>query len=190
MPFTAPINWLTVEDAIYDWFTAATGLPRVIWSRYHVPQLSYPYGALQIIAGPTVVAGSDEIRNVTNLAAPTGQEIQQIICGMREVTVSCQVLQSAPGSQSPGSSAGYYLSLAQSSLSATSVLEIFRGKGISIISQGNAVQFDEPVEDAWIQRAALDVRFGIAANTYEYAGYIDKIEVSSAVAGLVNVIMP
>jgi hypothetical protein len=84
------IPWLAVENAIHDWVRAnVPANVAIIEAEQDGPRPPNPYIAFRI-DGPRRVGGFDEVRNITNLGNPLGQEIQQTSVGQRELTVSLQ----------------------------------------------------------------------------------------------------
>lgn len=59
------MNWTAIQNALLTWFAARTGLT-CIWADQDVAQPAYPFGLLNIIAGPTMVGGMDEVRTDTD----------------------------------------------------------------------------------------------------------------------------
>lgn len=174
-PVPSPIAWTTIEDAIYDWIFAATGLA-TIWGEQDSPQPVYPYASLRVIAGPTKVAGQDEERITYDGGQPLGQEIGIEVAGLREMTVSIQV----HARESDALSTNHprdMMTRAQSSLGLPSVLSALHVAGLSVIEEGAVQNVSEAIEDTWISRAMMDVRFGLAASIMERTGYIKDVEV-------------
>lgn len=54
----------TIRNALTTWVTAKTGITW-LWSDSDYPAPSYPYGVLNIVAGPRAIGWSDEIRATT-----------------------------------------------------------------------------------------------------------------------------
>jgi len=175
MPAPSPIAWDDVEDAIYDWFVAATGLA-TIWSEQDAPQPPYPYASLNITSGPTKVAGLDETRTTYDVGQLLGQEIGIETAGLREITLSCQI-HARQLDATPANHPRNLMSRAQSSLGMESFLSGLRVAGLSVIEEGPVQNVSEVVEDTWITRAMMDVRFGLAASVEERVGYIKDTEV-------------
>ena len=176
-----PIDWTTIEDAIYDWFSEQSGVP-VVWGNQDSPQPQpYPFGALTIIAGPNQVsvAGNDELRTSTDLGQPDGEEVRLEFGGQRDMTVSCQIFTKPPESHNPAVHARAILSRVQSSLAAPSVLSTLLASGLAVIRQGDVDDLSELIEDTWIGRANLDVQFGLASGSFERTGYIECAELNA-----------
>lgn len=176
-----PIDWQTIEDALYDWFAEQSGVP-VVWADQDSPQpQAYPFGTIAIISGPNIVgaSGNDELRTSTDLGQPAGEEVLQEFGGQREMTVSCQVFTKPPESFNPSVHARAIMSRVQSSLAAPSVLEAFLAAGLAVVNQGDVDDLSEAVEDTWIGRSNLDVLFGLSACSSERTGYIKTVEISA-----------
>lgn len=175
MAIASPIDWQTVENAIYDWLSSATGLTTV-WGEQDSPQPSYPYASMRIISGPTRVAGLDEHRYSYDELQPLGEEIGIETCGPREMTLSVQI-HAKQADVGPTDSPRNLMSRAQSSLATPSVLAALRIAGLSVVDEGQVLNANVVVEDTWIARAMMDVRFGLAASVVERTGYIATVGV-------------
>lgn len=173
-PVPSPIAWQTVEDALYDWINGVTGLA-AIWAEQDAPQPPYPYASINITAGPTKVAGQDEQRITYDGGQPLGQEIGIEVAGLRELTLSCQI-HVRQLDATPSSHARDLMTRAQSSLGLPSVIAALAVAGLSVIEEGPVQNVSEVVEDTWISRAMMDVRFGLAASVEERTGYIKDVE--------------
>ena len=176
-----PIDWTTIEDAIYDWFFEQSGVP-IVWGNQDSPQpQAYPFGTLTIIAGPNQVpqAGNDELQQTTDLGQPLGEEVLQEFGGHRDMTVSCQIFSRPPDSFAPTTHARAIMGRVQSSLAAPSVLATLLAAGLAVIRQGNVDDLSSVIEDTWIGRANLDVQFGLLAVSSERTGYIECLEVTA-----------
>jgi len=174
-PVASPIAWTTIEDALYDWLAAATGLT-TIWAEQDSPQPAYPYAVLEITSGPTKVGGQDEQRQTYDGGQSLGQEIGIEVCGLREITLSVQVF-AKEADALPTNHPRDMLSRAQSSLGLPSVLQALKVAGLSVIEEMPVQDMSEAIEDTWITRAAMDVRLGLAASVTERTGYISTVEV-------------
>lgn len=175
MPAPIPIDIKTVKDAVHLWFSGQTGLTTV-WADQDAPQVGYPFAMINMIAGPTKVGGQDEIRNKTDLGQPNGQEIQQNIVGLREFTISCQVFNRPSGEDSllHDELAEHHLSIAQSSLDLPSVQSQLRESNVGIIGDEGITNINEVIEDSWVSRANMDVRFYTVSEISERTGFIEK----------------
>lgn len=177
-PAPSPITWSTVEDALHDWLSGATGLT-TIWAQQDAPRPAYPFATLSIIAGPTRVGGVDEIRYTYDSGQPLGQEVEIEAAGLREITVSCQAFVAAGTSQTQNRVARDTMCKAQSSLGMPSVQAALRAAGLSVIEEGVVQNASAVDEDTWIGRASMDVRFRLAASVSERGPYVNQVLVSS-----------
>jgi hypothetical protein len=82
-----------IEDAIHDWLKAAVGVT-VIFSEQSAPQPAMPYCALRLDAPQRTGGPADEVRYITNLANPAGQEIEQTVVSVLEMMVNIQAFSS------------------------------------------------------------------------------------------------
>lgn len=178
-----PIDWETVEDALHAWFSNATGL-ETIWRNQNAPQPPYPYASLSFIAGPTKLGGQDEQRSSTDLGQPQGQEVLVESVGLRTATLSCQVYAAKEDVLDPTKHARHLMSAAQSSLGLPSVIAKLSEAGLSIIEEGEVQNIDEVIENAFVSRANMDVRLGLASNVSERTGFIEQVKASSTSLGL------
>jgi hypothetical protein len=184
-----PLNWQIIEDTIYDWFVEQSGLD-VAWGRQDSPQPIYPFGVLNVVSGPLMVAPQDEVKWETDLSKPLGQEVALRITGLRELVVSCQVLAELPESFNPSAHPRFVMGRVQASLSAPSVLKAFNDVNMSIIRAGDIVILDEADDDMWIARANMDVRFYLVSDSTERTSYINEIEITSLPFGIDKEILP
>lgn len=177
-----PIEWRTIEDAMYTWITDSTGLTAV-WANQNVVQPRYPYASLQIISGPTKEAGVDELRTTTDLGAAAGQEITMQTVGMRLVTLNAQVHVGPPDDNNPDSHARHLMSVAQAALNAESARSKFRVANIAVIDEGDIIDTSLVVGQEWIARASMDVRFRVTSCYTEQVGYIERVSVDGTFEG-------
>jgi hypothetical protein len=184
-----PLNWQTIEDTIYDWFTEQSGVS-VVWGNQDSPEEPYPFGVLSVISGPLMVAPQDEVKWTTDLSKPLGQEVALNIEGLRELVVSCQIFAEPPTSLDPSAHPRFIMSRVQASLSAPSVLEAFRNANMSIIRAGDIIILDAPDDDTWIARANMDVRFYLMSQSVEESGFMNEIEITSTPFGIDKKTLP
>jgi hypothetical protein len=173
-----PIAWETVELAIHDWMAEATEL-ETIWRNQSTPRPEYPYATLLIIAGPVRRGGRDEVRTETLSGQPQGEEVAVTTCGLREFTVSCQIYVAKPDHVNPEAHARSLMTAAQSNLGQLSTLARLRAAGLSVVEEGPVQNIDEVLEDAYVSRSNMDVRFYAAANVVERTGYIENAALES-----------
>lgn len=108
-----------------------------------------------------------------------GHEVLQEVAGLRDMTISCQVYVSSPDVTDPTKHSRALMTAAQASLGLPSELARFQGVGLAIIEEGDVLNIDELIEDAFVSRANMDVRFGLASNLSERTGFIQATEISS-----------
>lgn len=81
---------LAFETALHDWIRAnVPANVAIIFAEQDGPRPPFPYVSVRI-EGPRRVGGADELRYVTNLSNPAGQEVEQTVAGQRELTVLMQ----------------------------------------------------------------------------------------------------
>ncbi len=121
--------------------------------------------------------GGDDLLSYVN--NDLGHEALQIVAGLREMTVSCQVHVGKEDVADPENHSRALMTAAQASLGLPSVLQGLRTAGLSVIDEGPVLTLDELVEDARISRAGMDVRFGLASNLEERTGLLETVAISS-----------
>ncbi len=125
----------------------------------------------------------------------TGEEVDIQTGGHRTIVVSFQVRAGKCDAHDWGNDAISILSGVQSSLGLPSVRQTLYDAGLAVWDEGDIVQGDVAIEDAFISIANLDVTFGLTAciedrgdtagtGDAERVGYIDKVEISSDSEGL------
>ncbi len=175
---TAPIDWKTIEDGLFDWFQEQSGLDpsRIYYGNQDAPQPgNYTYAHLNILTGPIQLGGKDEIRYEVDLAQ-VGEELLPNVCGLREFTLSSTVHTALPDANNPALHSRAIMSRVQSSLSAPSVIRSFQSIGISVVTRGDLLDLSGIVNDTYINRTSLDTRFYTAANsTDERTTFIETV---------------
>lgn len=116
----------------------------------------------------------------------TGHEVQLETAGFREFTVSCQAYVTKPDSRDPAKNAKHLMSLAQSALGMYSYRTTLNAAGVSVIEPGAITNIDEILEDAFVSRANMDVRFLCASSALgnEDIGYIETVGIKSTNLGI------
>lgn len=172
----APIDMLAFSNAIYSWFTGATGLT-TIWADQSAPAPDFPYGTLKVIAGPAPSAPHHELRYTTNLGNPAGEEVEVEAVSPCTLTVACGAIVNMPDARNPASNARQYIARAQSSLSLPSVNEALGAANIAYIDVPAITDLTRVIEDSFVSWVNMDVRFGATLSLKDYVGYIDKVQV-------------
>lgn len=176
---TMAIDMATAKRGIKAWMAEAVDM-QVIWANPSAPQPMRPYASLQMISGPTRISGTDEQITETDLAQ-VGEEVALINCGLREITISCQIYADKPAL---GQNAQDLMSLAQAKLGQASVLTKLRTAGVTVVEEGPVQNIDQVESGSFVSRANMDVRFYIASQLEERIGYIKTAEVSSTITGI------
>ena len=172
------LAWATLEDAIYTWFVAASGLSRVYWAEQNVPQRDETFAVLKIIAGPIQVGTADQVALTTNLAAP-GAEVVHTVHGDREMTLNCQVVSRTITS---ANTARDYLSKAQTGLFLPTRRAALQTAGWAPIDAGAITDLTALMGPDFHSRASMDVRFRIRDTATESTGYIATVDFAIAVS--------
>lgn len=184
---SAPIQWASIENAIYDWFTQQT-LISAIWANQDAPQPKYPFATLSFISGPTMEGALDEVLYRTDLAQQPGQEVELRVQGWRQFTLSCHVYQGPPNTHDPAQHARAILQRAQSSLGLPSVRDAFNAVNLAVVRQSDVEGLHDLSEDTWISHAVMDIIFRTTAVMAERTGYIDQISTTSTSLGITGTI--
>jgi hypothetical protein len=172
-----PIDLQSFEDVVWDWFSESIEA-EVIWTHQSAPRPDYPYGTLNIIAGP-IAAGPFEQKTSTDLARPAGQEVEFEVRVPCTMTVSCQVHVNIPDSRDPGHYARTLAARAQSRLYLPTVQETFRAANCAVQRVDTFTNISTVVNDGNVSRIGMDVVFNAALSLTEYTGYIKKTHITS-----------
>ena len=176
-PGQAGVDWQTVEDAIFAWFAAATGID-VVWANQDVPQPPWPYGTLNVITGPTRIGGDDNVRREVDLTRDAGEEVELEYNGPRHFTVSCQVIQGPPDTHDPTCHARRLAGAAHAALSLGSVTQALIVAGLAVVDLEDVINLDTEVGQEWTTRSVFDVTFAFTSSVTELDGYVDTMEVT------------
>lgn len=176
---SAPIDWLAIENGLFDWFQEQSGLnpQRIVYGLQDAPQPeNYTYAHLSILSGPIQLGGRDEVRYDFDPGAPAGEELIPNVCGLREFTLSCTVHTALPDANNPALHSRAIMSRVQSSLSAPSVIRALQAFGVSVVERGDLIDLSGIVNDTYVNRTSMDTRFYTAANsTDERTTYIETV---------------
>lgn len=173
MAVSAPIDWPTVRKAIHDWFSGSTGLTS-IWEDQEAPRPEFPYGSMKVISGPTKLFGADEHRYTYDGNQQAGDEIGIEVAGLRQMTVTVQAFLPRLGAAGDAG-AEDYLSRAQVALGMPSYLASLQAAGLSVIEEMAPRNLSGIDSGTWIAKAAMDIRFGLAASVTERTGYVETV---------------
>lgn len=173
MALQTPIDWATIENAIYDWMSAATGIT-VNWATQDLPEPVYPYITLKRDDDGVDLSARGELLEKTELGNPAGEEIEQTALSDVEFFISCQC---RTQSDSPGSSSNAYLNSAKYQLKLPSIRNALRAAGAIVVEAEPVLDLDEVQGEEWVSGASMDVRFRTLASVLEKTGYIAKVEV-------------
>jgi hypothetical protein len=174
-PALQPIDWRTVEDALYTWVTGEVSLA-AIWENQNIQQPAYPYIGLKRM---TVIprGGKPEIRYSTDLGEPAGEEIEILSTSQCDFTLTVQVrMDEAAGAGDPDNGSYKQASKLQASLGKQSVQAAFVAAGIAVIETLSVADLSEVVNGKFIDRAVFDVRLRVASVMTEQTGYIADVD--------------
>jgi hypothetical protein len=172
MALEIPVDWATIEDAIYDWMFGATAIV-TDWTNEDRPERPFPYTTLKR-GGSLSIQPNAELVEVTNLGAPAGEEIEQTLSTDDEFTVSCQCRTAA---DAPGTNANDYLTSAKAALQKPDVRQALRDAGAIVVEAEPVLDLDQIVGEQWTSGASMDVRFRTLAQVTATTGYIAKVGV-------------
>ena len=177
-----PVHWSKFMGAISDWVLRKSGYPedQIQWEDQDLAQPDYPYISLK---RNTVIRegdqGADEVRTVTDLNQPLGQEIEMINLGPREVLLTVQVhADEKAGANVPGSDPMFMASRLVASLGQQSVVDALKAAGISIIEEGDVTDTSITVNEIWTKRSTFAVRLRVMSFMTERTGYIDAVGIT------------
>jgi hypothetical protein len=169
-----PINWQTVENAIYDWVTQVTGV-NAQWADQADPQTDLPFCLLSI-SGPIELGTGDEKR-VTEKRGSTGlptdtYEIEHR--GQREITVEVQVNTGPPDNENPLCYSRALVTRLQSSLNLEEFWRPLDAAGLGVIGYNPPINASLNVADMYIDRRVLEFRFTLASSVIGDIQIIEK----------------
>lgn len=178
-PSLQPIDWATIETALYNWAASVTGIPaaRVIWEKQKITERAYPYVSLR--KSPLLVAGGKpEARASTDLGQPAGQEIIFTATSQCEFTFSATVhADAAAGGGNPTTGAFKLVSKLQASLGLPTIQESLRTAGLAVIQSLPGIDLSEQVNAEYLDRAVFEVRLRVASEMTEQTGYITDVDI-------------
>jgi hypothetical protein len=174
-PGQAGVDWQVAENAIAAWFAGATGID-VLWANQDIPQPPWPYGTLNMIAGPTKIGGEDNVRRSTDLNQ-AGEEVQLEHNGPRHITVSCQVIQGPPDTHNPDCHARRLAGAAHAALSLESINAAFNAAGLAVVNAEPVTNADIEVGGEWTSRGVFDVTFAFTSSITERVGYFENADI-------------
>ncbi len=176
-----PVDWPAVESAIHDFVDDVLGIP-FIFENQNLPQPEYPY-ASGSVSSILTEGGIKEQRHQFNAANDVGEEIDVLICGTTEFTLSISVhVGPNAGAFDPFNDAKMFANRLQWSLDKTSSRAFLKAARISIVENLACVDSSVVVNGEWLSRYTWDVRLRAPAVVSEKTTYIDKTTVSGTFA--------
>lgn len=161
------INWSDVKKGIYSWAKSQAreypGSPQTfdfMWEDQSEHKLTAPYGTLKFITGPVRIF-QDETRKEGN---------DFLNSGLREITLSVNLY---------GDKAFEVANFMNSGIERSVVLEMFQSVGLAYIQATTLRNLTRLVSARYESRFQFDVRFRIAENIVDGAGYFDKVEITN-----------
>jgi hypothetical protein len=172
----------TVENAIYAWVVAGSGLPgeQVIWDNPNQPRPTAPYIAMRITGYQPI--GQDWVNLGDAPADPQPlADITVIARGQRQFTIALRCFAVA---LTGDNSAGSILSRVLSAMSLPSIREALNaaGLGLSII---NPIQIIDGVlgSSTFEPRASVDIRVFVTYEATELGTYIEHADIENQATG-------
>lgn len=187
MSIAAPIDMLTFRKAIIAWFRNATDL-LTVWREQSEPKADYPYGGLQILNGPMLLAPQWETRYETDLGRDPGEEIKLTTRVPCNFVISCQAYVRKKDARDPNQDAMSYVNKAQSALSLLSVQTTLENFNVTYIRTSDVQNISSVIGDAHVSRANIDVTFGATLLLEEFTGYIERVQTVSTTLGVDQII--
>lgn len=190
-----PVDWQTIDDAIYDWLNEILDMgDRIVWENLNEPQpAEYPY--LSVLRSPMVSEGGiKEQRNRTldaagdvippgGLATPAANE--EIVVEPVAFTVAITALVGLDeGGRDPNCDAMRILNKAKASIGLTSTKDRFNVAAIAVVDDLDVLDTSVVVNAEWVKKATLDVIFRTASVISEQTSFIDKVNVTSTDLGV------
>lgn len=193
-----PVDWSTIEAAIYDWVQARLDNIAVIWENQLIAQPSYPYVSLLRIA--TVDEGGiDELRYRTldadglvlgedaGAGAAATQEEQVYAPVVFTVSIKAHV-GFCTGAARPSDDAIALASRLKRSLRLTSVVTSFAAAGMSVVREEQIQDISSVINGDWVSMSSLDVLFRTASVMTESVSFVEKVELRSDELGVDTVV--
>lgn len=174
----SPIDMLTVEDTVRDWVVNSTGL-EAIWAYQSAPRPDYPYGLLNIIAGPTEASPDWHTQTSDNPGGDPGEEIIYAHGVPCQFTVSLTIYVALPDGANPTLDARQYNLRAVAGLRGINQQETFAANSISLLRTRGFGVATEVIGDAYVSVSRMDILFNAVFNVTELGTYIDKVRVKS-----------
>ncbi len=179
------MNRTVLEDAIHAWMVTTTGYApaKVIWSEQDTTRPADDYALLTM--GTVVTLGPfDMVTEETDLGRPAGQEIKELVEGLREITCRVQVFSRA---LLGATCASAVLTRAQTRLNLPSVLESFDVAGGWPSDRGSVQSIPGLLGTSRFEsRAFIDVTFSAVDTAEEFTGYVDNVGIVGTISGMVS----
>jgi hypothetical protein len=171
-----PVDWRTIEDAIYDWVTGELGTEiSFLWENQNAPQPAYPYVSAVI---ETIVpeGGRKERRHQFDAAAAAGEEIELFVVGTFKFTLKLQThVDADTGAYDRLRNAQALATRLQWSLHKDSTDAIFQAANLALVGELDQTDLSLVINEEWTSRASLDVSLRAVAVMSETTGYMDKV---------------
>lgn len=177
------IAWQTIEDALYAWVKAGTGLPaaQVIWEQPGAPRPTGQYVAMRI--GPVTRVGQDWL-DIDDAASPAaGAELEFFSRGQRVTTLSLQCF-AGPATGIHGAVQTLDTLVSKSIL--PTLHDALVTAGVGILNFTPVQSTDGIVGEVFEPRALLTATLMLASEVSELGTYIETTELTNEVTGTVT----
>jgi hypothetical protein len=172
-------NYTTIENAIYAWALAKSGLAstQILWSS-QTEDTQKPSGqhiTLKLDTGQALGAFPETVHTYDDEEATNGQEITHATREVIEASLSVQVI------GGPTVGAGSSRSLAntlQRSLALDGVRAAFQAAGFSVIDRGTLSHIPEILDADFEARTVFDVRLLVSDSATEQTGFFETVQIT------------
>lgn len=177
--------WDKVQDGLYAWVVAATGLP-VFWARLAGDGLQPPraYASIDIVSGPVPLGldGVGQIDLSDQVPAPAaGQELASVAFGLRSLGVEINIFSD---SKRFADAAMSYATGLVASLRTNEAITMLQASGLAARNYGSVRNLSEFEEAVWVSRALVEIEFSVASWSgagSETGGYVNEVIGAGAV---------
>lgn len=177
------MNWTAIEDALWDWVKAATGLAdaNIVWAQQGAPRVAPPFVTLRIDFVRTL--GRDGMQVIDNPGGDPGEEVLLTVRGQR----LCQLTIQAVSTTALGASAA--VAMLEQVIAASKLpsrVTALNDAKVGIADFDTVQSMDAVVGAGTEPRATVSCRFFTTAETSETGTYVESIEAdgSGELAGI------
>lgn len=182
-----PVSWKQIEDAIRAWVRTSSGFAdqSVIWRNENGNARTENYIDITLLG--MIPIGLDALTDNTDLARPSGQEIELRVEGDREFGISIECFTTRTTESTGETTARSVLSRVQIALGLPSIREALAAADLSPFDIGTIQWLPavgaKPNDTSFAGRAILEVRFYVRDDMAERVGYIKTVEITDLATG-------